>query len=205
MFLPTGYVKFVNWSTLHNIRGAGRKRSRKISTLSCHVLSCQKVGCLVEEIYLSYSEENNQVSYNSDPNLMPRYGGKPSFSALWSTGVFKEQCIILHWILEFCAIGSALVDGGLLDCNGLQWQPMRSCFNSICTGPCHHHQHRFFLASSTSLMIKVPLPSNEHHKGWNFVEVQVHPHFLGRCQIFESTLLPVFMSRITFVGILSLW
>ena len=159
MFLPTGYVKFVNWSTLHNIRGAGRKRSRKISTLSCHVLSCQKVGCLVEEIYLSYSEENNQVSYNSDPNLMPRYGGKPSFSALGSTGVFKEQCIILHWILEFCAIGSALVDGGLLDCNGLQWQPMRSCFNSICTGPCHHHQHRFFLASSTSLMIKVLLPS----------------------------------------------
>ena len=109
-------------SALHNIRGAGRKRrcSRKISTLSCHVLSCQKVGCLVEEIYLSYSEENNQVSYNSDPNPMTRYGGKPSLSAFGSTGGFEEQCTILHWILELCAIGSALVDGGLLDCNGLQ-------------------------------------------------------------------------------------
>ena len=41
-------------------------------------------------------------------------------SALGSTGGFEEQCIILHWILELCAIGSALVDGGLLDCNGLQ-------------------------------------------------------------------------------------
>ena len=113
-------------SALHNIRGAGKKRrcSRKISTLSCHVLSCQKVGCLVEEIYLSYSEKNNQVSYNSDPNPMTRYGGEPSLSAFGSTGGFEEQCTILHWILELCgtdcAIGSALVDGGLLDCNGLQ-------------------------------------------------------------------------------------
>ena len=83
-------------------------------------LSYQKVGPLVEEIYLSYSEENNQVSYNSDPNPVPRYGGKPSLSALGSTGGFEKQCKILHWILELCAIGSALVDGGLLDCNGLQ-------------------------------------------------------------------------------------
>ena len=93
MILPTGHIKFVNWGALHNIRGAGRKRSRKISTLSCHVLSCLKVGCLVEEIYLSYSEENNQVSFDSDPNPVPMYGGKPSLSALGSTGGFEEQCI----------------------------------------------------------------------------------------------------------------
>ena len=94
--------------------------AEKISTLSCHILSCQRVGCLVEEIYLSYSEENNQVSYNSDPNPMSRYGGEPSLSAFGSTGGFEEQCMILHWLLELRAIGSALVDGGLLDCNGLQ-------------------------------------------------------------------------------------
>ena len=121
ILLSTEHVKFVNPSALQNIRGAERRKrrcSRKISTLSCHALSCQEVWCLVEEIYLSYSEENNQVGYNSDPNPVSRYGGEPSLSAMGSTGGFEEQCIIL--ILELCAIGSALVDGGLLDCNGLQ-------------------------------------------------------------------------------------
>ena len=46
----------------------------------------------------------------------------------------------------------------------------------------------------------------EHHFCWNFAEVQVHPQIISLedVKFVESTLLPVFMSRITFVGILSL-
>ena len=202
MFLPTGHVKFVNWSALHNIRGAGRKRSRKISTLSCHVLSCQKVGCLVEEIYLSYSEENNQVSYNSDPNPGPRYGGKPSecigkYRWIWGT--------VHNIALDSRALCNRKCIGGRR-LAGLQWTPMTA--NALVL---QFNLYRSMSSSPTSFfscffnIVNDKGSFTEHHKGWNFVEVQVHPHFLGRCQIFESTLLPVFMSRITFVGILSLW
>ena len=89
---------------------------------------------------------------------------------------------------------------------GLQWTPMTAnapvlqfnLYRSMSSPPTSFFSCFFNIVNDKGSF-------TEHHKGWNFVEVQVHSHFLGRCQIFESTLLPVFMSRITFVGILSLW
>ena len=59
------------------VRGYAAEKSQLYHVMS-YLVKKLAAWTLVEEIYLSYSEENNQVSYNSDPNPMPRYGGKPS-------------------------------------------------------------------------------------------------------------------------------